>query len=166
MQGTMPASEAVVRSLIFVALAAVTATLAYLYQRSERQQRVASLWIWPTFFTLLAVRSVLAQLPLDAVLGSWLAMAFSLGLAVGVARGLTLKVTAASESNTLRIMATPASAAIYLTLLFFNEFLHAFRYGEPQMSRISCALLVLTAGSSIAVNTVRVLRYASIDKHV
>lgn len=39
-------------------------------------------------------------------------------------------------------------------------------FTDPQLARLSCALLVLTAGASIAVNAVRAIRYASIARHV
>ncbi|MBV8491329.1 MAG: hypothetical protein JO199_12435 [Candidatus Eremiobacteraeota bacterium] len=162
----MSVADAVVRSLIFVALAALTAVLAYFYQRNERTQSLTSVWTWPAFFSLLAGHAIVQQLPGDPTVGAWLAIAFPIGLAIGAARGIAFKVAAANVPHTLRIAATPASAAIYLAVLFYNEFLHVFRYGDPQMRRISCALLVLTAGSSIAVNAVRVVRYASINRGI
>ena len=64
------------------------------------------------------------------------------------------------------LKATPLSQAIYLTVLFYNEFIHIFRHGDPQLGRLSCALLVVTAGGSIGVNTVRAIRYASIARRV
>jgi len=158
--------DALLRSLVFVAFAALTAVCAYLYQRNERKQRLAAAWMWPAFYTLLALRSVLIQLPNDASLAPWLAIAFPVGLAIGAARGLAFKVGVADEPRTLRLTATPLSAAIYLAVLFYNEFIQVFRHGDPQLGRLSCALLVVTAGSSIAVNAVRVLRYASVTRHV
>jgi hypothetical protein len=144
----------------------LTSVCAYLYQRNERKQRVATVWIWPAFYTLLALRSVLIQLADDATLGPWLAIAFPVGLAIGAARGLTIRVRAGQEPQTMRLMATPLSAAIYLAVLFYNEFIQVFRHGDPNLGRLSCALLVVTAGSSIAVNAVRVFRYASIARRL
>jgi hypothetical protein len=157
---------ALLRSLVFVAFVALTSVCAYLYQRHERKQRLSSAWIWPAFYSLLALRSVIVQLPQDASLGPWLAIAFPVGLAIGAARGLAFKIRAADEPRTMRLMATPVSAAIYLAVLFYNEFIQVFRHGYPQLGRLSCALLVMTAGSSIAVNAVRVIRYASIAQRV
>lgn len=161
-----PLGVALLRSLVFVAFVALTSVCAYFYVRTERRQRLSMVWIWPLFYTLLALRSVLIQLPDDPSLGPWLAFAFPLGLLIGVARGLTSKVSAAEEPGTMRLKATRVSQAIYLAVLFYNEFIHIFRHGDPQLGRISCALLVLTAGASIAVNAVRAIRYASAARRV
>lgn len=162
----MSLADALVRSAIFAALAALTGLVAYLYQRNERTQRVSRAWIWPAFYTVLALHAALVQLPQDQALRPWLAAAFSAGVAIGVARGFALRVTIEVPRRTMHVMATPLSAALYIAVLFYNEFLHVFRYGDPRMARISCALLVLTAGNSIAVNAVRVLRYASVSRRV
>jgi hypothetical protein len=157
---------ALLRSVVFVAFAALTSLCAYLYQRNERTQRLSGVWVWPAFYTLLAAHSVVIQLPGDPSLAPWLAIAFPVGLAIGTARGLAFKVRLGEEPRTMRLMATPLSAAVYLAVVFYNEFIHVFRHGDPQLGRISCALLVLTAGGSIAVNAVRVIRYASIARRV
>lgn len=157
---------ALLRSVVFVAFVALTSVCAYLYQRRERKQRLSTAWIWPAFYTLLALRSVLVQLPDDSSLAPWLAIAFTAGLAIGAARGLAFRVTAADEPRTMRLMATPLSATIYLAVVFYNEFIHVFHYGDSQLGRLSCALLVLTAGSSIGINAVRVIRYAAIARRV
>ena len=161
-----PFELALLRSLVFVAFVVLTSVCAYFYQRNEREQRLSAVWVWPAFYTLLALRSVLFQLPGDSSLAPWLAFAFPLGLAIGIARGMAFKVSAAEEAGTMRLMATPLSAAIYLVVLFYNEFIQVFRHGDPQLGRISCALLVVTAGSSIGVNAVRAIRYASIARRV
>ncbi len=157
---------ALLRSIVFVAFVALTSVCAYLYQRNERKQRVSGVWIWPAFYSLLAARSVIIQLPGDASLAPWLAIAFPLGLAIGAARGLAFKVSAAEEPRTMRLAATPLSAAIYLAVLFYNEFIQVFRHGDPELGRLSCALLVVAAGSSIGVNAARVIRYASTTRRI
>ncbi|MBV8067026.1 MAG: hypothetical protein JO113_03535 [Candidatus Eremiobacteraeota bacterium] len=162
----MNVETALLRSVFFVAFVALTSVLAYFYQRHERKQRLAAAWMWPAFYSLLAARSVVMQLPGDSALGAWLGIAFPVGLTIGAARGLAFKVFAAQEPHTMRLMATPLSAAIYLVVLFYNEFIQVFRHGDPQLGRLSCALLVVTAGSSIAVNAVRIIRYASIARRV
>jgi hypothetical protein len=149
----------VTRGVIFVALAALTLVLAYLYQRRERAQRLGSVWLWPAIFTLLALRATIRQLPGDPRLAPWLAVAFALGLALGAARAATSKVRAAAEPGTFSVAATPVGGAIFLFVLIFNEFQHVFRHGEAVLGRISCTLLVLSAGSSIAVNAGRALLY-------
>lgn len=162
----MSVDTALLRSAVFVAFVALTSICAYYYQRNERKQRLAAIWIWPAFYTLLALRSVIVQLGGDASLAAWLAIAFPVGLAIGIARGLAFKVRPAEEPRTMLLMATPLSAAIYLAVLFYNEFIQVFHHGDPQLGRLSCALLVVTAGSSIAVNAVRAMRYASVARRV
>jgi hypothetical protein len=162
----MTGEAALLRSVIFVAFVALTSALAYFYQRHERKQRLAAVWMWPAFYSLLAARAVVMQLPGDSSLAPWLGIAFPVGLAIGAARGLAFKVSAGDVPGTIRLMATPLSAAIYLAVLFYNEFIQVFRHGDPQLGRLSCALLVVTAGSSIGVNVVRVIRYASIARRV
>ena len=162
----MSAETAALRSAVFVAFVALTSVLAYLYQRNERTQQLSAAWMWPAFYTLLALRSVLIQVPGDPSLAPWLGIAFPAGLAIGTARGLAFRVRAAEEAGTMRLMATPVSAAIYLAVLFYNEFIQVFRHGDPQLGRLSCALLVVTAGCSIAVNAVRVIRYAAVARRV
>jgi hypothetical protein len=158
--------SAVLRSLVFVAFVSLTLVCVYLYQRNERTQRLATVWIWPAFYTLLALRSVLMQLPGDPMLDRWLVVAFPAGLLIGAARGLAFKVRAGARPGTMRLMATPLSAAIYLVVLFYNEYIQVFRHGDPQLGRLSCALLVVTAGSSIGVNAVRAIRYKAIARPV
>jgi hypothetical protein len=161
-----PLATALLRTVVFVAFVALTSVCAYLYQRNERKQRLSAVWIWPAFYALLALRAVLVQLPGDPLLAPWLAFAFPVGLAIGAARGLAFKISTAGEPRTMRLMATPLSAAIYLAVLFYNEFVQVFHHGDPQIGRLSCALLVVTAGSSIGVNAVRVIRYAAIARRV
>jgi hypothetical protein len=146
------------RASIFAALAAITVVLAYLYQRRERTQNLKMAWIWPALFTVLALRAIVQQLPKDPLLPHWLAFAFPIGLLVGVLRGWTLQVHAGEAGGTLRVAATPISAAIFLAVLIFNEFEHVFRFGDATLGRVTCSLLVLSAGSSVAVNAVRTLR--------
>lgn len=161
-----PFAIALLRSIVFIAFVALTSVCAYLYQRSEHKQRLSVMWVWPAFYTLLALRSVLIQLPGEPSLGPWLAFAFPIGLLIGATRGLVSKVSAAGEPGVMRLKATPLSQAIYLALLFYNEFIHVFRHGDPQLARLSCALLVVTAGGSIGVNAVRGIRYASVARRV
>jgi hypothetical protein len=151
----------VARGVIFVALAVLTLVLAYLYQRRQRVQRLSTVWIWPAVFALLALGATIRQLPGDPALAPWLAFAFVLGIGLGAARAATLKMRAADEPGAFTVAPTPISGAIFLFVLIFNEFQHVFRHGEAVLGRISCALLILSAGSSIAVNAGRVFRYRS-----
>lgn len=162
----MSVDTALLRSTVFVAIVALTSLCAYYYQRHERKQRLSAVWIWPALYTLLALRSVIVQLDGDPSLAAWLAIAFPAGLAIGVGRGLAFKVRASEEPRTMRLMATPLSATIYLAVLFYNEFIQVFHHGDPQLGRLSCALLVVTAGSSISVNAVRAMRYAAVARRV
>ena len=43
--------------------------------------------------------------------------------------------------------------------IIYNEFEHVLHLDQPVLARISCMLLVLTVGNSIAVNVTRVLRW-------
>jgi hypothetical protein len=147
------------RALIFVALAVLTIVLAYLYQRSERMQRVRSVWLWPTIFSLLALHAVVQQLPQDPEVWPWVIVAFVLGIPIGIARAFAFRMRAGEEPGTFHVMATPLSGALYLAVLIFNEFEHVFRWGDANLARIACGFLVLTAGNSIAVNVTRVIRY-------
>jgi hypothetical protein len=82
----------------------------------------------------------------------------TLVLAAGIARGATFQVRATGRAGTFKMMATPVSAAIFLIVLLLNEFEHVFRHGDPSLGRATCSLLVLSAGSSIAVNAARAIR--------
>jgi hypothetical protein len=147
------------RSLIFVALATVTFVLAYLYQRNERRQKVGAIWIWPAIFSILAAQAVFRELPKDPSLWPWLVGAFAIGIPIGIARGLVFGVTPGDAPGELRLRPNIYSGAIYLIVFFYNEFVHVFKYGDPNLDRFACAFMVLTAGNSIAVNLTRLIRY-------
>lgn len=150
------------RSLIFVALATLTFVLAYLYQRNERVQRVRGVWIWPALFAILAAQAVFRQLPKDPRLLGWLAIAFAIGVPIGIIRGLFFGVRKGEAPGEIRLRPNIVSGAIYLLVFFYNEFMHVFRYGDPSLARFSCAFLVMTVGNSIAVNLTRLIRYRAL----
>jgi hypothetical protein len=147
------------RSLIFVALATLTFVLAYLYQRKERVQRVRGVWIWPALFTILAAQAVIRELPKDPALIPWLAVAFLAGIPIGVLRGFAFGVRPGEKPGEIRLRPNVFSGAIYLLVFFYNEFVHVFRFGDPNLARFACAFMVMTAADSISVNLTRLFRY-------
>ncbi len=147
------------RMLIYFALIVVTFVLAYLYQRNERTQRVRGLWIWPAIFTILAAISVVRELPRDPGIVAWLAIGFAVGVPIGIIRGVAFGVAPGEKPGEIRLRPNIVSGAIYLLVFFFNEWVHVFRYGDPNLGRFSCAFLVMTVGNSIAVNITRLIRY-------
>jgi hypothetical protein len=147
------------RSLIFVALATLTLVLAYLYQRRERVQRVRGVWIWPALFILLAAQATFRELPKDPQLLPWLGIAFLIGIPIGIVRGFVFDVREGDKPGEIRLRPTLFSGAIYVLVFYFNEFVHVFKFGDPNLGRFSCAFMVMTAGNSIAVNLTRLLRY-------
>jgi hypothetical protein len=148
-----------VRMLIYFALVVVTFALAFLYQRNERVQRVRGIWIWPTIFTILAAIAVVRELPKDPSLLPWLAVAFVIGIPIGILRGVVFGVAAGDEPGEIRLRPNVLSGAIYLLVFFYNEWVHVFNYGDPNLARFSCAFVVMTVGNSIAVNVTRLVRY-------
>jgi len=152
-------NSTIARSLVFLALAILTIVLAYLYQRRERVQRVRGAWIWPAVFCILALHAVARELPGDPGLLPWLAVAFPLGAAIGVVRGLAFGLETGQRLGEMRLRPTLFSGAIYVGVLCFNEFVHVWFHGQPNFPRFASAFLVLTAGNSIAVNATRLLRY-------
>jgi hypothetical protein len=147
------------RTLTFLALVVVTFVLAYLYQRNERVQRVRGIWIWPAIFLILAARAVVIQLPKDPSLLPWLGVAFLIGLPIGIVRGLVFGVRSGEKPGEIVLRPNLASGAIYLAVFFFNEFVHVYGFGDPNLGRFSCAFLVMTVGNSVAVNLTRLVRY-------
>jgi hypothetical protein len=144
-----------IRSTIFVALAALTVVLAYLVQRHERVQSLRTIWVWPAVYVLLAARAILTHGRLDAESIRWMAIAFVIGVVLGVARGLAFDVRSGEKPGTMILRPTLLSGSIFLIALFYNEYQHVFRWGDPSLERIARSLLVLTAGNSIAVNLTR-----------
>jgi hypothetical protein len=147
------------RMLIYFALVVVTFVLAYLYQRNERVQRVRGIWIWPAIFTILAALAVVRELPKDPSLLPWLAVAFVIGIPIGILRGIVFGVAPGEKSGEIRLRPNLLSGAIYLIVFFYNEWVHVFNYGDPNLARFSCAFIVMTVGNSIAVNVTRLVRY-------
>jgi hypothetical protein len=155
--GTMEYMPA--RTLIYFALIIVTFVIAYLYQRNERTQRVRGIWIWPAIFTILAAVSVVREFPKDPAIVPWLVAGFLIGIPIGVLRGVVFGVAAGVKPGEIRLRPNVVSGSIYLLVFFFNEWVHVFRHGDPNLGRFSCAFLVMTAGNSIAVNVTRLIRY-------
>jgi hypothetical protein len=147
------------RLLIYFALIVVTFVLAYLYQRSERKQRVRGIWIWPAIFTILAAISVVRELPKDPAIVPWLFIAFAIGIPIGILRGMVFGVAPGEKPDEIRLRPNILSGTIYLLVFFYNEWVHVFHYGDPNLGRFSCAFLVMTVGNSIAVNVTRLVRY-------
>jgi hypothetical protein len=147
------------RMLVYFALVAVTFVLAYLYQRNERTQRVRGIWIWPAIFTILAALAVVRELPKDPAIVPWLVIAFAIGIPIGILRGTVFGVAAGEKPGEIRLRPNLVSGAIYLLIFFFNEWVHVFHHGDPNLGRFSCAFLVMTVGNSIAVNVTRLVRY-------
>lgn len=149
----------ITRSVIFVAFATLTLILAYLYQRNERTQRVKGIWIWPALFALLAAQAVVRELPKDPSLAWWLPIAFLIGIPIGVGRGLVFGVRPGEKPGEMKLRPNLISGAIYVLVFYYNEFVHVFKWGDPNLGRFSCAFLVMTVGNSIAVNVTRLIRY-------
>jgi hypothetical protein len=147
------------RMLIYFALIVVTFVLAYLYQRNERVQRVRAIWIWPAIFTILAAIAVMRELPKDPSLLPWLAIAFVVGIPIGILRGVVFGVAPGDKPDEIRLRPNLVSGAIYLLVFFYNEWVHVFHYGDPNLGRFSCAFIVMTVGNSIAVNLARLVRF-------
>jgi hypothetical protein len=137
----------------------VTFVLAYLYQRNERVQRVRSIWIWPTLFLLLAAQAVFRELPKDPQLLPWLGIAFLIGTPIGIVRGFVFGVREGDKPGEMKLRPNLISGAIYLLVFYYNEFVHVFKFGDPNLGRFACAFMVMTVGNSIAVNVTRLFRY-------
>ncbi|HEY1429800.1 MAG TPA: hypothetical protein VGF18_09520 [Candidatus Tumulicola sp.] len=149
----------VIRGTLFVALAALTIVLAYLFQRHERVQPLRSIWVWPAVYTLLALRAILTHRPLDESSILWMVVAGCIGLAFGVGRGLAFGVRGGEKAGTLILRPTLISGSIFLIALIYNEYQHVFKWGDPSLERIARSLIVLTAANSIAVNATRFLKW-------
>lgn len=152
-------TDVLFKSVIFLLIAGLTIFLAYLYQRHERAQAINKIWVWPAIFALLAARSLANNWPIDATLQKWLIVGFIVGLLLGTARGFAFKVRAGEKPGTLILRPTLLSGSIFMIALLYNEFQHVFRWGDPNLGRIACAMLVLTVGNSIAANISRVVNY-------
>lgn len=149
----------VLQSIIFIALALATITLAHLYQRHERAQAARKIWIWPLIFIAIAAHALILRWPIDARFAWLLAGAFVLGIPIGIARGFAFGVRSGETPGTMLLRPTLLSGAIYVAALLFNELEHVLHWGQPALARISCMLLVLTVSDSIAVNVTRLLRW-------
>jgi uncharacterized membrane protein YhfC len=148
-----------IRGTIFIALAALTITLAYLIQRHERVQSLKTVWIWPAVYTLLALRSILTHRALDEETARWMIVAAVAGAVFGVARGIAFGVRSGEKPGTLILRPTLISGIIFLIALIYNEYQHVFRWGDPSLERIAKSLIVLTAVNSIAVNATRLIKW-------
>jgi peptidoglycan/LPS O-acetylase OafA/YrhL len=149
----------VVRASIFLALALLTIVLAYLYQRNARLQPIKKIWVWPAIYFVLAVHAVWrvwAQLPDFWI---WVAASFAVGIVIGVLRTLAFRVERTDVPGTMRLRPTLLSGAIYCAVLIFNEYEQVFHWGDANLVRISCSLLVLTFANSLAVNIGRALKW-------
>ena len=147
------------KGVTFVLLAVVTIVLAYLYQRRERVQSVSKIWIWPLIFTILAAHAILGRWPIDREFALLLIGAFVAGIPIGIARGFAFGVRSGEKPGTMVLAPTLLSGTIYVVAIIYNEFEHVLHWDQPILARISCMLLVLTVGNSIAVNVTRVLRW-------
>jgi hypothetical protein len=152
-------SDAIFKSAIFVCIAALTIFLAYLYQRHERVQKINKIWLWPLIFALLAARSIASNWPIDEILWRWMVIGFAVGLLLGAARGFAFHVRTGDKSGTIVLQPTLLSGSIFMIALLYNEYVHVFRWGDPNLQRTACALLVLTVGNSIAANLTRVINW-------
>jgi hypothetical protein len=147
------------KSVLFLVLALVTIVLAYLYQRHERVQSVSKAWIWPLIFAILAARTILVRWPIDQQFALLLVAAFFAGIPIGIARGFAFRVRSGDKPGTMVLAPTVLSGTIYLAAILYTEFEHILHWNQPTLVRISCMLVVLTVGNSIAVNVTRVLRW-------
>ncbi len=147
------------KSLIFLGAALVTIALTYLYQRHERVQSIRKIWIWPLIFTVIAARAVFSRWPFDDHFTLLLVASFAAGIPLGAARAFAFEVRSGEKPGTMILRPTLLSGAIFVSALLYSEFQHVFRWGNPALGRIACMLVVLSAGTSIAVNVTRLLRW-------
>lgn len=147
------------KSAVFVAIALLTIGVAYLYQRHERVQALERIWLWPAIYCAIAAYAVWQRWPVDSRLAMWMSIGFVLGLILGAARGLAFEVRSGEKPGTLILRPTLLSGTIFIIALLFNEYEHVFHHGDPNLGRISASLMLLTAGSSIAANAARVIRW-------
>jgi hypothetical protein len=137
------------------AAAIVVLVLAFRMRRLKRVYplRLNRIWIAPAIFVTLAAIT-LAQVPLSAIDGIWLLLAFVLGGVSGWQRGRLMRITLDPATRTLSAQASPMGIYFLFGLIAFRLALRTGLGMEAESWRLSPAFvndLFITFGAGLFV---------------